>query len=67
MLYKAHYLCSALHGRSLMVKHGHHSFANPDFADAVFHLVREKYSELIGCSALMHACHKGLAGIVMTR
>ncbi|TSK16023.1 Double-stranded RNA-specific editase B2 [Bagarius yarrelli] len=38
-----------------------------DFADAVFHLVREKYSELIGCSALMHACHKGLAGIVMTR
>lgn len=37
-----------------------------DFADAVFHLVREKYSELIGCSALMHACHKGLAGIVMT-
>lgn len=38
-----------------------------DFADAVFHLVREKYGELIGCSALMHACHKGLAGIVMTR
>ncbi|XP_026800691.1 double-stranded RNA-specific editase B2 isoform X1 [Pangasianodon hypophthalmus] len=38
-----------------------------DFADAVFHLVREKYSELIGCSSLMHACHKGLAGIVMTR
>ncbi|XP_036438242.1 double-stranded RNA-specific editase B2 [Colossoma macropomum] len=38
-----------------------------DFADAVFHLVREKYSELIGCSSLAHTCHKGLAGIVMTR
>uniref|UniRef100_A0AAY5EXJ9 Adenosine deaminase RNA specific B2 (inactive) n=1 Tax=Electrophorus electricus TaxID=8005 RepID=A0AAY5EXJ9_ELEEL len=35
------------------------------FADTVFHLVREKYSELIGRSS--PACHKGLAGIVMTR
>ncbi|XP_066539584.1 double-stranded RNA-specific editase B2 [Hoplias malabaricus] len=38
-----------------------------DFADAVFHLVREKYSELIGCSSLALTCHKGLAGIVMSR
>ncbi|XP_076827333.1 double-stranded RNA-specific editase B2 [Brachyhypopomus gauderio] len=36
-----------------------------DFADAMFHLVREKYSKLIGRSSA--ACHKGLAGIVMTR
>ncbi|XP_043081725.1 double-stranded RNA-specific editase B2 [Puntigrus tetrazona] len=38
-----------------------------DFADAIFHLVREKYTELAGCSSLLHARHKGLAGIVMTR
>ncbi|XP_062377336.1 double-stranded RNA-specific editase B2 [Sardina pilchardus] len=38
-----------------------------DFADAIFHLVREKYWELAGCSSLMHARHKALAGIVMTR
>ncbi|XP_026105482.1 double-stranded RNA-specific editase B2-like [Carassius auratus] len=38
-----------------------------EFADAIFHLVREKYVELAGCSSLLHARHKGLAGIVMTR
>lgn len=38
-----------------------------EFADAIFHLVREKYTELAGCSSLLHARHKGLAGIVMTR
>ncbi|XP_076147400.1 double-stranded RNA-specific editase B2 [Alosa pseudoharengus] len=38
-----------------------------DFADAIFHLVREKYWELAGCSSPMHARHKALAGIVMTR
>ncbi len=38
-----------------------------EFADAIFHLVREKYTELAGCSSLLHARHKGLTGIVMTR
>ncbi|XP_063062131.1 double-stranded RNA-specific editase B2 [Engraulis encrasicolus] len=39
-----------------------------DFADAIFHLVREKYRELAGVSTSpLHARHKGLAGIVMTR
>lgn len=38
-----------------------------EFADAIFHLVGEKYTELAGCSSLLHARHKGLAGIVMTR
>lgn len=38
-----------------------------EFADAIFHLVRDKYTELAGCSSLLHARHKGLAGIVMTR
>lgn len=38
-----------------------------DFADALFHLVREKYWELAGGSAPMHARHKALAGIIMTR
>ncbi|XP_060940482.1 double-stranded RNA-specific editase B2-like [Limanda limanda] len=38
------------------------------FADSVFHLVREKHSELTGgCFSDSHARHKGLAGIVMTR
>ncbi|XP_028824517.1 double-stranded RNA-specific editase B2 isoform X2 [Denticeps clupeoides] len=38
-----------------------------DFADAIFQLVREKYLELAGCSSPLHARHKALAGIVMTR
>ncbi|KAK2822819.1 hypothetical protein Q5P01_022884 [Channa striata] len=38
------------------------------FAESIFHLVREKYTELTdtGCPA-SHARHKVLAGIVMTR
>ncbi len=37
-----------------------------EFTDAI-HLVHDKYTELAGCSSLLHARHKGLAGIVMTR
>uniref|UniRef100_A0A8C6TJ07 Adenosine deaminase RNA specific B2 (inactive) n=1 Tax=Neogobius melanostomus TaxID=47308 RepID=A0A8C6TJ07_9GOBI len=38
-----------------------------DFADSVFHLVREKYRSLVGGCSSAHARHKSLAGIVMTR
>ncbi|XP_030625114.1 double-stranded RNA-specific editase B2 [Chanos chanos] len=38
-----------------------------DFAEAIFHLVREKYLELAGSPSPTHARHKALAGIVMTR
>ncbi|XP_033841702.1 double-stranded RNA-specific editase B2 [Periophthalmus magnuspinnatus] len=38
-----------------------------DFADSVFHLVREKYRALVGSCGSTHARHKSLAGIVMTR
>lgn len=37
------------------------------FADSIFHLVREKYRSLVGGCAPVHARHKSLAGIVMTR
>uniref|UniRef100_A0A668ALR5 Adenosine deaminase RNA specific B2 (inactive) n=1 Tax=Myripristis murdjan TaxID=586833 RepID=A0A668ALR5_9TELE len=38
------------------------------FAESIFHLVREKYSELTdSCCSTSHARHKVLAGIVMTR
>ncbi|XP_059201270.1 double-stranded RNA-specific editase B2-like [Centropristis striata] len=38
------------------------------FAESIFHLVREKYSELTeSCSSTSYARHKVLAGIVMTR
>uniref|UniRef100_A0A3Q3M1Z9 Adenosine deaminase RNA specific B2 (inactive) n=1 Tax=Mastacembelus armatus TaxID=205130 RepID=A0A3Q3M1Z9_9TELE len=38
------------------------------FADSVFHLVREKYTELTdSCFSTSHARHKVLAGIIMTR
>ncbi|KAM7379791.1 hypothetical protein PAMP_005317 [Pampus punctatissimus] len=38
------------------------------FAESVFHLVREKYTELTdSCFSTSHARHKVLAGIVMTR
>uniref|UniRef100_H3CTJ6 Adenosine deaminase RNA specific B2 (inactive) n=1 Tax=Tetraodon nigroviridis TaxID=99883 RepID=H3CTJ6_TETNG len=38
-----------------------------DFADSIFHLVREKYRLLVGGCSPAHARHKSLAGIVMTR
>lgn len=38
-----------------------------DFADSVFHLVREKYRSLVGGCSSPHARHKSLAGVVMTR
>uniref|UniRef100_A0A8D0AP14 Adenosine deaminase RNA specific B2 (inactive) n=1 Tax=Sander lucioperca TaxID=283035 RepID=A0A8D0AP14_SANLU len=38
-----------------------------DFADSIFHLVREKYRSLVGSCSPAHARHKSLAGIVMTR
>ncbi|XP_037612935.1 double-stranded RNA-specific editase B2 [Sebastes umbrosus] len=38
-----------------------------DFADSIFHLVREKYRSLVGGCSPAHARHKSLAGIVMTR
>uniref|UniRef100_A0A3Q2WAF1 Adenosine deaminase RNA specific B2 (inactive) n=1 Tax=Haplochromis burtoni TaxID=8153 RepID=A0A3Q2WAF1_HAPBU len=38
-----------------------------DFADSIFHLVREKYRSLVGGCSPVHARHKSLAGIVMTR
>ncbi|XP_040921183.1 double-stranded RNA-specific editase B2 [Toxotes jaculatrix] len=38
-----------------------------DFADSIFHLVREKYRSLVGGCSPAHAQHKSLAGIVMTR
>uniref|UniRef100_A0A665VLZ8 Double-stranded RNA-specific editase B2-like n=1 Tax=Echeneis naucrates TaxID=173247 RepID=A0A665VLZ8_ECHNA len=38
-----------------------------DFADSIFHLVREKYRSLVGGCSPTHARHKSLAGIVMTR
>ncbi|XP_068604310.1 double-stranded RNA-specific editase B2 [Brachionichthys hirsutus] len=38
-----------------------------DFADSIFHLVREKYRSLVGSCGPAHARHKSLAGIVMTR
>ncbi|KAM9713258.1 double-stranded RNA-specific editase B2 isoform 2-T2 [Menidia menidia] len=38
-----------------------------DFADSIFHLVREKYRSLVGGCGPAHARHKSLAGIVMTR
>ncbi|KAI3374171.1 hypothetical protein L3Q82_006038 [Scortum barcoo] len=38
------------------------------FAESIFHLVREKYTELTGsCFPTSHARHKVLAGIVVTR
>uniref|UniRef100_A0A3B4TR40 Adenosine deaminase RNA specific B2 (inactive) n=1 Tax=Seriola dumerili TaxID=41447 RepID=A0A3B4TR40_SERDU len=38
------------------------------FAESIFHLVREKYTELTdSCFSTSHARHKVLAGIVMTR
>ena len=37
------------------------------FAEAVFHLVREKYAELTHWGSTSHARHKGLAGVVMTQ
>uniref|UniRef100_A0A3B3SF82 Adenosine deaminase RNA specific B2 (inactive) n=1 Tax=Paramormyrops kingsleyae TaxID=1676925 RepID=A0A3B3SF82_9TELE len=37
------------------------------FADAIFHLVTEKYRELAGGCSPTHARHKALAGIIMTR
>ncbi|XP_049605095.1 double-stranded RNA-specific editase B2 isoform X1 [Syngnathus scovelli] len=38
-----------------------------DFADSIFHLVREKYRSLVGGCNPAYAQHKSLAGIVMTR
>ncbi|XP_041824473.1 double-stranded RNA-specific editase B2 [Melanotaenia boesemani] len=38
-----------------------------DFADSIFHLVREKYRLLVGGCSPAHVRHKSLAGIVMTR
>eukprot|EP00064_Thunnus_orientalis_P012078 superscaffoldBa00001808_g12112 len=38
-----------------------------EFADSIFHLVREKYRSLVGGCSPAHARHKSLAGIVMTR
>uniref|UniRef100_A0A3P8W2K6 Adenosine deaminase RNA specific B2 (inactive) n=1 Tax=Cynoglossus semilaevis TaxID=244447 RepID=A0A3P8W2K6_CYNSE len=38
-----------------------------DFADSIFHLVREKYRSLVGGCSPAHARHKSLAGIVMTQ
>ncbi|KAM9827793.1 double-stranded RNA-specific editase B2 [Neosynchiropus ocellatus] len=38
-----------------------------DFADSIFHLVREKYRSLVGGCNPAHARHKSLAGIVMTQ
>ncbi|KAK2858648.1 hypothetical protein Q5P01_003268 [Channa striata] len=38
-----------------------------DFADSIFHLVREKYRSLVGSCSPAHTRHKSLAGIVMTR
>ncbi|XP_034027763.1 double-stranded RNA-specific editase B2 isoform X2 [Thalassophryne amazonica] len=38
-----------------------------DFADSIFHLVREKYRSLVGGCSPAHTRHKSLAGIVMTR
>ncbi|XP_056868144.1 double-stranded RNA-specific editase B2 isoform X1 [Takifugu flavidus] len=38
-----------------------------DFADSIFHMVREKYRSLVGGCSPAHARHKSLAGIVMTR
>lgn len=38
-----------------------------DFADSVFHLVREKFRSLVGGCSSNHARHKSLAGIVMTQ
>ncbi|KAG7234357.1 hypothetical protein INR49_004879 [Caranx melampygus] len=38
------------------------------FAESIFHLVREKYTELTdSCFSTSHARHKVLAGVVMTR
>ncbi|KAM3866102.1 double-stranded RNA-specific editase B2-like [Diretmus argenteus] len=38
------------------------------FAESIFHLVREKYTELKdSCCSASHAHHKVLAGVVMTR
>uniref|UniRef100_A0A4W6BS76 Adenosine deaminase RNA specific B2 (inactive) n=1 Tax=Lates calcarifer TaxID=8187 RepID=A0A4W6BS76_LATCA len=38
------------------------------FAESIFHLVREKYTELTdSCFSTSHARHKVLAGIIMTR
>ncbi|KAM4729122.1 double-stranded RNA-specific editase B2-like [Anableps anableps] len=38
------------------------------FAESIYHLVREKYSQLAdGCSSSSDGRHKALAGIVMTR
>ncbi|XP_048868393.1 double-stranded RNA-specific editase B2-like isoform X2 [Brienomyrus brachyistius] len=37
------------------------------FAESIFHLVAEKYSELADSCTPLHAPHKVLAGIVMTR
>uniref|UniRef100_A0A3Q3K7X6 Adenosine deaminase RNA specific B2 (inactive) n=1 Tax=Monopterus albus TaxID=43700 RepID=A0A3Q3K7X6_MONAL len=38
-----------------------------DFADSIFHLVREKYRSLVGVCSPVHAKQKSLAGIVMTQ
>uniref|UniRef100_A0A7N8X0W4 Adenosine deaminase RNA specific B2 (inactive) n=1 Tax=Mastacembelus armatus TaxID=205130 RepID=A0A7N8X0W4_9TELE len=38
-----------------------------DFADSIFHLLREKYRSLVGGCSPVHCQHKSLAGIVMTR
>ncbi|XP_051910686.1 double-stranded RNA-specific editase B2 isoform X2 [Hippocampus zosterae] len=38
-----------------------------DFADSIFHLVREKYRSLVGGCNPAYTQHKSLAGIVMTR
>ncbi|XP_057679805.1 double-stranded RNA-specific editase B2 isoform X3 [Corythoichthys intestinalis] len=38
-----------------------------DFADSIFHLVREKYRSLVGSCNPAYTQHKSLAGIVMTR
>uniref|UniRef100_A0AAV2L2E1 Uncharacterized protein n=1 Tax=Knipowitschia caucasica TaxID=637954 RepID=A0AAV2L2E1_KNICA len=38
-----------------------------DFADSVFHLVKEKFRSLVGGCGPALSRHKSLAGIVMTR
>uniref|UniRef100_A0A674B452 Adenosine deaminase RNA specific B2 (inactive) n=1 Tax=Salmo trutta TaxID=8032 RepID=A0A674B452_SALTR len=46
------------------------SISNTCFAEYIFHLVREKHSELADCcctTSQPHRRHKALAGIVMTR
>ncbi|KAK2524246.1 Adarb2 [Columba livia] len=38
-----------------------------DFADSVYQMVAQKFQELTDNFTSMHACHKSLAGIVMTK